>query len=42
MWIQLDNEFIQDTDININVIHHAIQLAAVNSLSYPLASISAL
>jgi len=42
MWIQLDNEYIQDTDISLNVIHHAIQVAAVKGLYYPLASISAL
>jgi len=42
MWIQLDNEYIQDTDISISVIPHAIQMVAVNNLSYPLASIPAI
>jgi diacylglycerol kinase family enzyme len=39
MWIQLDNEYIQDTNINLNVVPHAVQMAAVNDLSYPIASI---
>jgi diacylglycerol kinase (ATP) len=38
MWIQLDNEYIQDTKISLNMIHHAVQIVAVNNLSYPLAS----
>jgi len=42
MWIQLDNEYIQDTNINLSVIPHAVQMVAVNKLSYPLASIPAL
>jgi len=42
MWIQLDNEYIQDTSVSLNVVHHAVHLAAVNDLSYPLASIAAL
>jgi len=42
MWIQLDNEYIQDTGINMSVVPHAVQMVAVNNLSYPLASISAL
>jgi len=42
MSIQLDNEHIQDTNVSLSVVHHAIQLAAVNDLSYPLASIAAL
>jgi len=41
MWIQLDNEYIQDTNINLNVIPSAVQMVAVNKLSYPLASIAA-
>jgi len=42
IWIQLDNEYIQDTNINLNVVPHAVQMVAINGLSYPLASISAL
>jgi diacylglycerol kinase family enzyme len=41
MWIQLDNEYIQDTNITMNVVHHAIQIVTVNDLSYPLASMAA-
>jgi len=39
MWIQLDNEFIQDTDISLNLVPQAIQMVALDNLSYPLASI---
>jgi len=42
MWIQLDNEYIQDTSITMSVVNHAIQLVTVNNLSYPLASMAAL
>ncbi|MCL2210144.1 MAG: hypothetical protein FWC19_08825 [Treponema sp.] len=35
MWIQLDNEFIQDTSIEIDLVHHAVQLVTPNNLSYP-------
>ena len=42
MWIQLDSEFVQDTSITINVVPHAINMVAVNNLSYPIASIVAL
>jgi diacylglycerol kinase family enzyme len=42
MWIQLDNEYIQDTDISLNLIPQAVQLVALDNLSYPLASIPAL
>jgi diacylglycerol kinase family enzyme len=42
MWIQLDNEFIQDTDITLSVVHHAVQIVVPNGLSYPIGSISAL
>ena len=42
MWIQLDNEYIQDTNITLNMVHHAVQMVAVNDLSYPMASIAAL
>jgi len=39
MWIQLDNEFIQDTDISLSLIPQAVQMVVLNNLSYPLASI---
>jgi diacylglycerol kinase family enzyme len=39
MWIQLDNEYFQDTNIELNVVHHAVQMVAVNNLTYPIASI---
>jgi diacylglycerol kinase family enzyme len=42
MWIQLDNEYIQDNSITINVVNHAVQMVTVNNLSYPLASMAAL
>jgi diacylglycerol kinase family enzyme len=42
MWIQLDNEYIQDTEISLNIIPQAIPLVVVPGLSYPMASISAL
>ncbi|MCL1954986.1 MAG: hypothetical protein FWF68_05125 [Spirochaetes bacterium] len=38
MWIQLDNEYIQDTKISLNLIHHAVQMVTVNNLTYPSAS----
>jgi len=41
MWIQLDNEYIQDTNINMSVVNHAVQIVTVNSLTYPLASVAA-
>jgi len=41
MWIQLDNEYIQDTNITMSVVNHAVQIVTVNNLTYPLASISA-
>ena len=34
MWIQMDNEYIQDTNINLNIIPKAVQMVAVNNLSY--------
>jgi len=34
MWIQLDNEFIRDTDISIKVVPHAVQMVALENLSY--------
>jgi len=42
MWIQLDNEYIQNTDINLTVIPNATQIVAVDNLSYPVAVISGL
>jgi len=42
MWIQLDNEYIQDTGIVLSVVNHAVQMVTVNNLSYPLASMAAL
>jgi len=41
MWVQLDNEYIQDTDITLSVVNHAVQLVTVNNLTYPVASIPA-
>jgi diacylglycerol kinase family enzyme len=37
MWVQLDNEYFQDTNININVVPNAVHIVAVNGLSYPVA-----
>jgi len=34
MWIQLDNEYIQDTDITISVVPHAVQMVVMDNLSY--------
>jgi len=42
MWIQLDNEYIQDTDISLSVVPNAVQMVAVDNLSYPEAAISGL
>jgi diacylglycerol kinase family enzyme len=42
MWIQLDNEYIQDTSIDMSLVHHAVKMVAVNDLCYPIASIPAL
>jgi diacylglycerol kinase family enzyme len=41
MLIQLDNEYIYDTNINLSLIPNGINFVAVNDLSYPLASIMA-
>jgi len=38
MWIQLDNEFIRDRNIDLSVVPNAVQMVAVNNLSYPSAS----
>jgi diacylglycerol kinase family enzyme len=42
MWIQLDNEYIQDSEINLSVVHQAIQMVTPEGLGYPLGSISAI
>jgi YegS/Rv2252/BmrU family lipid kinase len=34
MWIQLDNEYILDTGISIKVVPHAVQMVALDNLSY--------
>jgi diacylglycerol kinase family enzyme len=34
MWIQLDNEYIQDTSINLSVVPQAVNIVAVDNLSY--------
>jgi len=34
MWIQMDNEHIQDTEVNINIVPHAVQIVAADNLSY--------
>jgi diacylglycerol kinase family enzyme len=41
MWIQLDNEYFRDTNIDLNVVPNAVQMVAVDNSSYPLAVISA-
>jgi len=38
MWIQLDNEYIQDTNINLSVVDNAVQIVTVNNLTYSSAS----
>jgi len=40
MWIQLDNEYIQDTNIDLSLVHNAVHFVAVNDLAYPIASIT--
>jgi diacylglycerol kinase family enzyme len=42
MWIQLDNEYIQDTNISMNVVQHAVQMVTVNNLTYQPTSNAAL
>ena len=42
MLIQMDNEYIQDTRIAINIVPRAVSMVTENSLSYPMASIPAL
>jgi len=40
MWIQLDNEYIQDTEIDLNIVPKAAQVVAVDNLSYPVPVVS--
>ena len=42
MWIQLDNEYFQDTNIKLSLVNHALQFVAVNNLSYPETSVGSL
>ncbi|MDR1836788.1 MAG: hypothetical protein LBQ89_03925 [Treponema sp.] len=42
MWIQMDNEYFQDTNVSLSVVPQALQIVAVNNLSYPVASNPAL
>jgi diacylglycerol kinase family enzyme len=42
MWIQLDNEYMRDTNIKISVVHNAVQMVALDNLTYPLAVIEGL
>jgi len=41
MWIQMDNEYIQDTNISLDLIHHGVEMVTVNNLSYPSSSAAA-
>jgi len=41
MWIQLDNEYVQDTNIDMSVVPSAVQMVAVDNLSYQTASTKA-
>jgi len=34
MWIHVDNEYILDTGINIKVVPHAVQMVALDNISY--------
>ena len=42
MWVQMDNEYIQDNNVSLSMIHHAIHVVVLEGLSYPIASITAL
>ncbi|MCL2243960.1 MAG: hypothetical protein FWC03_05755 [Treponema sp.] len=35
MWIQLDNEYFQDTSIDLSIVPKAVNIVAVDNLSYP-------
>jgi len=39
MWIRMDDEYIQDTNIDLSLVQSAVQFAAVDDLAYPMASI---
>lgn len=41
IWIQMDNEYIQDTSIDLSLVNHAVQITAPEGLSYPIAQITA-
>jgi diacylglycerol kinase family enzyme len=34
MWIQVDNEYFLDTAVSIKVVPHAVQMVALDNLSY--------
>ncbi|MCL2801663.1 MAG: hypothetical protein FWD28_07905 [Treponema sp.] len=40
VWIQLDNEYIQESSITLNVVSHVVQVVTLPDLSYPLASMA--
>jgi diacylglycerol kinase family enzyme len=42
MWIQLDNEYILDTEISLSVVHQAVQMVMPSGCSYPVGSDAAL
>ena len=42
MWIQMDNESFKDTNIELKVVPRAVNMVAVNNLSYPTVSTSVL
>ena len=41
MWIQLDNEYFQDTSIDINIVRDAVNIVAPDYMKYPVAAIAA-
>jgi diacylglycerol kinase family enzyme len=40
MWVQMDNEYMRDTSISLSVVPQALQIVAVDNLSYPVAVMS--
>jgi diacylglycerol kinase family enzyme len=38
MWIQMDNEYFEDTNVKLSLVHRAVQMVVVNDLTYPMAS----
>ena len=42
MWIQMDDEYIQDNNVSLSAVHHAVQIVVPAGLSYPIGSIAAL